>query len=70
MCELKKWLIKTHRISVEVDYNPNAEPNGLWECDVLEMGKPHYHPIEPARETDDEALQDGLLKALKLINNK
>jgi len=74
MCELQKWLREEHRINVESNYLPNIQK---YRCLYVPMTKAipnrekyslrsKYYGIDN-HETYEQALEEGLLEALKLI---
>lgn len=66
LTECQKWLRDIHKINVFVRGDNNFE-NDWWLYWYI-IQKPFYHHVGSCYEDPDEALQEGIEKALKLIN--
>lgn len=64
MCELQKWLRDTHKIHITV----TSISQESWQYHITKIGEKLGDRCGEDYATYEEALEDGLLEALKLIN--
>ena len=67
MCELQKWLREKHNIHISIWYNNLTEK---WRVDYIIdilLDEEYYCDKDREQNTYEEALEEGLKEALKLI---
>lgn len=65
--ELKKWLRENHNIHVEVWYDNTQKDGFPYLCEIYDQNDESVDPDGWYYDNWEEALEEGLLKGLKLI---
>lgn len=69
MCELQKWLKEKYRIRVESTGNNYNEKYTYKCCFIMGITTKPSKATSPMYDTYEQALEEGLFQALKLIKN-